>query len=525
VGDPKRENGPARPRRSAADDVPARPPDAWAADLINDLKQTEPDFEITEYQPDEVSAANPLDPNAFEARILEQIDDSQSDEATLRIETMQRHPALPMPEPATIETPQRTRPPIEGGSLQEVGPTMTSAPEIYARTITPIPAPQRRTSSVPRRQPTPAPQVKLSLPCNVLVVDDDRRSGAQAGARLMEAGCSCRAVTVEEASSVLDHTYHVVLLEVPAAEARSDCGHDRITRIAPWKGPLVLASAAVIDPLPNAAGASVTKPYFIEDLITAIETARRKAQPRGASRVEILDPVEAIAHHDLDSNIVRAMLVRTEGQVSRGRVRTMSYDGELLVSMNQPPKRGMDVGVELTLADGRRMEIGGKVGTSSGTEMEIALKLGDNERLFLRHFLDQARDVTQAFVEQVRIRQKDISSANNAIVSEASLDRMWQEAAAKLDDDELQQRFIQACLKAQKLEHAVKCYRTLKQERPGDERVAKYLQQVGTILGFYAFKKEPQVKDEAKLPMAVKIAMGLFLAAALILWIMLVVMR
>jgi hypothetical protein len=181
--------------------------------------------------------------------------------------------------------------------------------------------------------------------------------------------------------------------------------------------------------------------------------------------------------------------------------------------------------VELTLGDGRRMEIGGKIGTSSGTEMEISLKLGDHERKFLRHFLDQARDVTQPFVEQVRIRQKDISSASNPIVSDASLDRMWQEAALKLDDDELQQRFIQACLKAQKLEHAVKCYRQLKQERPDDERVAKYLQQVGTILGFYAFKKEPQVKDEARLPMAVKIAMGLFLAAALILWIMLVVMR
>jgi hypothetical protein len=339
----------------------------------------------------------------------------------------------------------------------------------------------------------------------------------------MEAGCTCRAVTVEESAGVLDHSVHVVLLEVPAAEARADGGRERIERISPWKGPLVLTSAAVIDPLPEVAGAAVTKPYFIEDLIQAIEAARKKPPVlRNPSRIQILDPVEAIAHHDLDANVVRAMMVRADGQVSRGRVRTMSYDGELLIAMNQPPRKGLDVSVELTVSDGRRMEIPGKISQSDGNEMELSLKLGAHERPFVRQFLDQARDVTSSFVEQVRIKQVQVA----ANLDEGGLAKLWAEAVAKLDDNDVQQRFIQACLKAQNLEHAVKCYRQLKGERPDDPRVAKYLQQVGTILGFYALKKQPDVKgDDAKLPMAVKIAMGLFLASALILWIMLVVMR
>ncbi len=522
MSDPKRENGPLRPPRGAVKDVPARPPDpSLAADLLLDLKQTEPDFEpdfvITEFIPAEpLGAESPLDPDAFTIQDP-QFDPDASDESTLRIDVSTSLPMAKIPPAVTDIDPPRFRLPQPEPERAITGIPLGGAPE-------PAPAQVPPPAHTPSGPTAPAP--KLSLPCHVVVVDDDRRAGAQTGARLMEVGCTCRAVTLEESAGVLDHAVHVVLLEVPAAEARTDAGWARMSRLGAWRGPLVLTSAAVIDTLPEAAGATVVKPYFIEDLIAAIEKARRKPPPPGPgrTRARAMDPIEAIAHHDLDANVVRAMFVRADGQVNRGRVRTMSYDGELLVSMNQPPRKGIEVGVELTLSDGRRMEIGGKISQSSGTDMEIALKLGDEERGFVHYFLDQARDVTQSFVEQVRIHQ--VQSLPSATVDENQLDRLWKEAASKLDEDDVQQRFIQACLKAQKLEHAVKCYRELKQQSPDDERVARYLLQVGTILGFYAFKKEPQVKDDgAKLPMPVKIAMGLFVGAAVILWIMLVVMR
>ena len=292
----------------------------------------------------------------------------------------------------------------------------------------------------------------------------------------MEVGCTCRSVTSDDARGVLDAQVQVVLLEVPPAEARADAGSARLRRLAPWRGPVVLTSAAVINPLPEGAGAAVTKPYFVEDLVAAIELARQRSRPSSLSvrAVAIADPVEPVARRDLDANVVRAMLVRTDGPIGRGRVRTMSYEGGLAVAMNQPLRRGADVAVELTLPDGRRMEIEGRVASSSITEMEIELALDeDGERGFLRQFLDQARDVTQPFVEQVR--NPPARRARVIVLEATQLDKLWAEAIGDLDDDPLQQRFIQVCIKAQKLEHAVKCYRQLKQDRPEDERASKIL--------------------------------------------------
>lgn len=552
---PKNET-PARPpaRQTERRDVPSHPPSAsLAADLLGDLGKP-PDLQLTEVEaPDAVVGSAPLDPSGFGGS------DASTEGSTERIDLQSRPEAAPTP---------RVR---AGGSLQTLGPTLGPGSEPMRdeptvrdpegpapdRGIHGIPIETTRPAAVPRapaapereagaRPPAPAPRApsvpkrgaapRLTLPCNVLVVDDDRRAGAQTAARLMEAGCTCRVVGSAEAEAALAQVFQVVLLEVPAAEVRADGGAGRIGSLGGFTGPLVLTSAAAIEVLPPGAGAAVTKPYFLEDLIIAIETARSEPPaglPRAldeppAARPEAtkdLDPVEAIAHHDLDKNVVRAMLTRADGQISRGRVRTMSYDGELLVALNGPLRREVEVAVELALADGRRMEIPGVVTRSSGTDMEVSLKLGDSERLFVRHFLDQARDVTQAFIEPVRIRT--VSPVGpSAVVDDTKLEELWRNAAANLQDNGINQQFIQACLKGQRLEHAVRCYRRLKEERPDDqEQIDKYLAQVGTILGFYAFKKEVKEVDDSKLPMSIKIALALFIGAALILWVMITVMN
>lgn len=539
-------------------DAPSHPASAsLAADLLADLGKPPLDLQLTEVAaPDAVAGSDPLDPQIFDAP------GGIGDGATERIDLAARDRPLPKPHL------------MEGGSLQEIGPTMVAVaqplpeeptvedpsaasgapptpspprslqlpkPELppeVARGIhaipieAPQPAPRSRPPSAPRAGPAP----KLTLPCNVLVVDDDRRAGAQTAARLMEAGCTCRVVGSSEAAGALAQVFQVVLLEVPPAEARADGGQGRVGCLAGFTGPLVLTSAAVIETLPSGAGAAVTKPYFLEDLIVAIEAARgappaapprslNSSAPAQAPGTKDLDPVEAIAHHDLDANVVRAALTRADGQVSRGRVRTMSYDGELLVALNNPLRREVDVAVEFTLADGRRMEIEGAVTQSSGSDMEVSLELSDSERLFVRHFLDQARDVTQPFIEQVRIRAvSPVGPA--AVVDEAKLEQLWRDAAANLGDNAINQRFIQACLKGQRLEHAVRCYRQLKEQQPADEeRIDRYLAQVGTILGFYAFKKESKEQDDSRLPTSIKVALGLFVGAALILWVMITVMN
>ena len=68
----------------------------------------------------------------------------------------------------------------------------------------------------------------------------------------------------------------------------------------------------------------------------------------------------------------------------------------------------------------------------------------------------------------------------------------------------------------------MRSYRELKEADPNDARVAKYLNQVGTILGFYAFKKDVDVSEPAmstgiKWMLAVFVFVGVVSAIAAVL--------
>ena len=150
----------------------------------------------------------------------------------------------------------------------------------------------------------------------------------------------------------------------------------------------------------------------------------------------------------------------------------------------------------------------------------FALELTQESHPFLQIFLDEARDVTQPSIEQVRLRQVERLRADS-LTEDAQVGMLWNEAAAYLEDDEKQQAFIQACLKTQQLEYAVRCYRALKLEKPNDVLIDRYLHQVGTILGFYALNKtDAATTADNKMPTSVKAGMALFLVAALALAVM-----
>ena len=387
--------------------------------------------------------------------------------------------------------------------------------------------------------PAPAP-LEVNLPCSVLVVDDDLRAGAQIAARLMEVGYTCRVTDLRNVQTVLaQQPFDVALVDVPADELRRDEGQGRIALMSPWSGPIVL-TAPVLPAGPNAMPAQVravlSKPLLPTELIRTLEAARLETlgdqvdtdgpdfstfetMPEETD-VSVPVPIphrpETEHPHDTRHEIpdgVRIIVTLADGRTLRSTVQDGSYGGRLGLELSDGIRMNVPVTVEVILLDGRRSDIPGRtVAPDNGAGIEIVLDLDPGDSVHFGRFLDEARDPSLPRAEALRVRERAAVEAQSD-----NIDQLWLSAKERLDDDGRQQAFIQACLRQQRMDFAIRSYRRLKDERPDDERVAKYLKQVGTILGFYALRKDQGQEDEVpSMSAGLKIAFGLFLLAALI---------
>lgn len=286
-------------------------------------------------------------------------------------------------------------------------------------------------------------------------------------------------------------------------------------------GPTTRSGRAAILPLPSSAP---TAPPAAPPTST-LPAASSAALGDGPTGPIFPEGVAEEALIELDVNVVRAVLVDGDRPNTRGRVRALSRGGRVLVEAREPFEEGTAVMVELTTVEGLRGELAGRVAGSTDTEMGIELVLPAVQQGLFRRFLDEARDVTQPLIEQVRIRAVPAAvPLEEKVADTVGLEQRWLEVKDHLADDPRQQHFIQECLKAQRLEFAVQCYRGLKTERPDDPLAAKYLNQVGTILGFYALRKEKAPVDKG-MPNSVKFTLLAFIIAALMIWVIVEVLR
>ncbi|MCK6551164.1 PilZ domain-containing protein, partial [Myxococcota bacterium] len=226
----------------------------------------------------------------------------------------------------------------------------------------------------------------------------------------------------------------------------------------------------------------------------------------------------AAVRHELDVNVVRAVITGSaDGQNARGRVRNLSTTGGMLLEAAARIAPKTAVSAELTLYDGRMMIFSGRVVRSVRQELALKLDTDDSQAAFLELFIRDARSPDQRALQPVRVSVREEGAPD--LVDDVALTKRWLDVREQFEDDEVQQRFIQECLKANRLEFAVARYRELKAERPNDERVQKYLGQIGTILGFYAFQKTAKAADgAARIPSSLKmplIALGLLILAAI----------
>lgn len=387
----------------------------------------------------------------------------------------------------------------------------------------------------------PAVQARTArLPCTVVVITQTRATGAQLAAGLMGLGYTCRVCLPDEAPDALAVPgVDVALTDICSRAECSPCG------LKNWTGPKVLVGASADFKL-EPGQKIVRDPSVGDELMVAIEIAREEfllanaaaeagqspelsvvptkipnaITPIPVARIMRGDSLSKAGHVELGAHKVRALVVAHSGSTSRGRVLSMSSEGQMLVDLKAPFKFGTLVNVELIVVDGQRAELGGNVGRSGEGQILIDLEVPAAQASLLKRFIAEAQDANQPSIEQVRIRERAESEvAPVDFVDDETLATLFDVAATRLDDDEQQQIFIQACIKAQRLQFAVQCYRELKKDNPDDERVARYLNQVGTILGFYAFRKADGDKSEEGMPKTMKWALGAFIFAALVMWV------
>jgi hypothetical protein len=202
-----------------------------------------------------------------------------------------------------------------------------------------------------------------------------------------------------------------------------------------------------------------------------------------------------------------------DGKETRGRVRNMSPKGGLMVETTARYAPRTALTAEFALLDGRMMIFTGRVVRSTPNDLALKLDVDDAQVEFLDRFIEDACSQNQKSLQAVKFAPR-VEGMTADIIDDMALMKMWLEVSDSIDNDDMQQQFIQHCLRAEKLEFAVARYRELKAQRPDDERIAKYLHQIGTILGFYALSKKDVVREKEKLPASMKLMIILFALAA-----------
>jgi DNA-binding response OmpR family regulator len=392
----------------------------------------------------------------------------------------------------------------------------------------------------------------LESSARLLIIDEDRRRGAQLCSRLVECGYTCRVESeVTEQNASFSERFDLVLLDLPVEALRKDGGESCLERIAGWNGPVVLTSSANVPEeimqRDQRVRMALKKPYFLNDLVLAVEEVlsspspvavspsqsgdsvwTRKDRPSARVFFGVMETTEDLGmglptEFELDANVVRLQLNKLDGESYRGRVRTMSYEGSMTFDCVSPLPSGSGLKVYLRLVQGSELQFDATATGYTDTTMSVKLSLVTGALPFLRAYVDEVRDISQGTISEIKAVQvagKASGSIGADEVDQALVAR-WREVAGQLDDDSAQQSFIQACLKAKKVEFAVQRYRELKETHPGDARVDRYLQQVGTILGFFALKGQaPTVADKVGVPKTIKIALGILVLAVLFLWVL-----
>ena len=412
--------------------------------------------------------------------------------------------------------------------LEEPTPPM-GVPQIITDFDAPLSAPG----------PVMAQRLTVTAPALLLVVDDEIRRGLQTAVRLMEHGYTCRVVRFDEAQKALHvQSFEVIWMEFDLGKARQGA-QEVLGSIADLPSVRIISSPTEMSS--GSLAHVLLKPWLTEAAVQTIENARQKrVRPLGTTPKTRGKTREPETWEVLSEKAVRARIGSPSASgYSPARIRKASYEGTLdLEAQANALLDGVMYDVHLSLSDGRASVFQGRA-HKNAQSWWVKLSFESAEMPIFLRWLEESADTEVPRSEPVRLVPHELasrgpSSALSHLGTEGRSERtagrnepnrsvssLWQKAAQDLDDDGLQQHFIQTCVRAKQLEFAVRCYRGLKEASPDDPRPQKYLQQVGTIIGFYALKQDQvSLGEDEGLSSTIRFALGTFILAAVILFVL-----
>ncbi len=233
----------------------------------------------------------------------------------------------------------------------------------------------------------------------------------------------------------------------------------------------------------------------------------------------------AFERHDLPTERVAARVwKKPKGPPGVGFVTNLSVTGMSIDTDTSFPLR-TQIQVELVVPGGYSAVLPGRVIRANDKGMAIHLETDDSTWQFRSSFLELARRA-EGQAPSVILRKgeivvdEEVAPGHHEADDFRVLGAKWHEVLASLDDDAIHQEFIQECLRRQRLEFGLERYRELK-DGPDDAVAARYLGQIGVILGFMSLKKQP-TEDREKRTRTLKVLLlcltvlaALFLAKTL----------
>lgn len=226
--------------------------------------------------------------------------------------------------------------------------------------------------------------------------------------------------------------------------------------------------------------------------------------PRGVVSDEPTPPLPPVARderrasrrHRLIGAAVRATIYDPGAPIptTRGRVRDISADGGLFVETRAPLALRSVVRVGMAVAPGRAMRLTGTVVRAGADGMALLLRLDADEAAFLNVFVAVAREARRSGALDIRVERVAGDATESA---EIVLAATWQELRAHPEDPQAHQRFLDACVSAQRMDYALARLRELKAAHPDEPRVDRSLEQVGQVLGFVALTRTPSIAEPA----------------------------
>ena len=174
-----------------------------------------------------------------------------------------------------------------------------------------------------------------------------------------------------------------------------------------------------------------------------------------------------------------------DGKLSPVAVTSGSVDA--LFVKGKPLEVGTELEVEIRLLGNLTRRVSASVVRASGGGYALELEHAPETLSFRGAFLELARQpsLQPPHVRVVLPRRRALTGKRGpGGPSGPTLEEMWSQASKNPDDDDVHQAFIHAGMRQQRLDFVLQRYR---ESLAGGNRFAqRYLDQVGTILGFYS---------------------------------------